>query len=354
MLARYLIGSIDEDGYLRRDLESISDDIAFTIGIEIPVEKLEYLLKIIHDLEPLGIGSRSLQEYLAIQINQKKGDSTSLKIAKIVVNNHFDDFAKKHYEKLISRLQIDEDTFRNALAEIKRLSAKPSNLYSEGGSELTPYIAPDFLLYFQDETFDLSLNTHTVPEIKINKRYREIMRNLSTSENKESAETKETIQFVKSKIDSAKWFISAIQQRQDTLLRTMQEILDYQQEYFKDGDKGKLRPMILKDIADRTQLDISTISRVVNSKYVQTNFGIILLKSLFSEAMHTNSGEEVSSYEIKKILKDSVDAEHKRKPLTDESLMGILNQKGYNIARRTVAKYREMLNIPVARLRKQI
>ena len=354
MLARYLIGSIDEDGYLRRDLESISDDIAFTIGLEIPVEKLEYLLKIIHDLEPLGIGSRSLQEYLAIQINQKKGDTTSLKIAKIVINNHFDDFAKKHYEKLISRLQIDEDTFRNALTEIKRLSAKPSNLYSEGGSELTPYISPDFLLYFQDETFDLSLNTHTVPEIKINKRYREIMRNLSTSENKESAETKETIQFVKSKIDSAKWFISAIQQRQDTLLRTMQEILDYQQEYFKDGDKGKLRPMILKDIADRTQLDISTISRVVNSKYVQTNFGIILLKSLFSEAMHTNSGEEVSSYEIKKILKDSVDAEHKRKPLTDESLMEILNKKGYTIARRTVAKYREMLNIPVARLRKQI
>lgn len=275
-LAVYLVGSIEEDGYLRRSLEAIADDIAFTQGVDVSVEHLERLLSIIHELEPTGVGARNLQECLLLQLDQENLNTRSRRLARKIVECYFDEFVKKHYEKLMARLQVSEDEFREA------------------------------------------------------------------------------IQFVKSKIDSAKWFISAIKQRHDTLMRTMQEILDYQQEYFKDGNKSKLRPMILKDIADRTGLDVSTISRVVNSKYVQTQFGIILLKSLFSEAMQTDSGEEVSSYEIKNILQQCIDEEDKRKPLTDETLMDILNSKGYRIARRTVAKYREMLSIPVARLRKQI
>ena len=279
-LAAYLVGSIDEDGYLRRDLESVADDIAFTLGIETSAEELERLLGVLHELEPAGIGARNLRECLLLQMAQIPINSRPRRLARKILTNYFEEFVKKHYEKLMSRLQVSEEDFRE--------------------------------------------------------------------------KDKEAIQFVKNKIDSAKWFISAIKQRHDTLMRTMQTILDYQQEYFKDGDKSKLRPMILKDIADRTGLDVSTISRVVNSKYVQTQFGIILLKSLFSEAMQTESGEEVSSYEIKNILQECIDEEDKRHPLTDETLMDILNSKGYRIARRTVAKYREMLGIPVARLRKQI
>ena len=244
--------------------------------------------------------------------------------------------------------------FREAIAEIRRLSPKPGNLYTEGGTDTTPYIIPDFILDYQDGRFALSLNSYNVPEVRINHRYMEMIRDMVSSDGTVKEKDKEALQFVKNKIDSAKWFISAIKQRHDTLMRTMQTILDYQTEYFKDGDQSKLRPMILKDIADRTGLDVSTISRVVNSKYVQTQFGIILLKSLFSEAMQTESGEEVSSYEIKNILQQCIDEEEKRHPLTDETLMDILNAKGYRIARRTVAKYREMLGIPVARLRKQI
>ena len=258
-----------------------------------------------------------------------------------------------HYEKLMSRLQVSEDDFREAIAEIRHLSPKPGNLYAEGGTDTTPYIIPDFILDYQDGHFQLSLNSYNVPEVRVNRRYMDMIREMVGADGLVREKDKEAIQFVKNKIDSAKWFISAIKQRHDTLMRTMQTILDYQQEYFKDGDKSKLRPMILKDIADRTGLDVSTISRVVNSKYVQTQFGIILLKSLFSEAMQTDSGEEVSSYEIKNILQECIDDEDKRHPLTDETLMDILNGKGYRIARRTVAKYREMLGIPVARLRKQ-
>ena len=228
------------------------------------------------------------------------------------------------------------------------------NLFSEGGSEAAPYIIPDFLLDYHDGQFDLSLNSYNIPEVRVNRRYVDMLRDMVRPDGSVRSEDKEAIQFVKSKIDAAKWFISAIKQRHDTLMRTMRTILDYQSEYFKDGDMGKLRPMILKDISDRTGLDVSTISRVVNSKYVQTSFGIILLKSLFSEAMQTESGEEVSSHEIKTILQQCIDEEDKRRPLTDENLMDILNAKGYRIARRTVAKYREMLGIPVARLRKQI
>ena len=353
-LAVYLIGSIDEDGYLRRDLESVADDIAFTMGLETTAGELERLLGIIHELEPAGIGARDLRECLLLQMAQMPVNTRPRRLARKILTSYFDEFVKKHYEKLMARLQISEDDFRDAIAEIRHLSPKPGNLYAEGGTDTTPYIIPDFILDYQDGRFNLSLNSYNVPEVRVNRRYMEMIREMVGSDGRVREKDKEAIQFVKNKIDSAKWFISAIKQRHDTLMRTMQTILDYQQEYFKDGDKSKLRPMILKDIADRTGLDVSTISRVVNSKYVQTQFGIILLKSLFSEAMQTDSGEEVSSYEIKNILQQCIDEEDKRKPLTDETLMDILNTKGYHIARRTVAKYREMLGIPVARLRKQI
>ncbi len=353
-LAKYLVGSIDEDGYLRRDLDSISDDIAFTIAIEVSPSELERILKVIHELEPTGVGARNLQECLLLQIDQYNHLSSTQRLARKIITSHYDEFIKKHYEKLMQRLQIDEDLFRDAIDEIKRLSPKPGNLYNEGGTDTTPYITPDFILDNNDGVFDLSLNSYNIPEVKVSRRYMEMIRDMVAADGTIKDKDKDALQFVKSKIDSAKWFISAIKQRHDTLMRTMQAILDYQRDYFEDGDKSKLRPMILKDIADRTELDVSTISRVVNSKYVQTQFGIILLKSLFSEAMQTESGEEVSSYEIKNILQQCIDQENKRKPLTDEVLMEILNSKGYRIARRTVAKYREMLEIPVARLRKQI
>ena len=353
-LAAYLVGSIDEDGYLRRDLESVADDIAFTLGIETSAEELERLLGVLHELEPAGIGARNLRECLLLQMAQIPINSRPRRLARKILTNYFEEFVKKHYEKLMSRLQVSEEDFREAIAEIRRLSPKPGNLYAEGGTDTTPYIIPDFILDYQDGRFQLSLNSYNVPEVRVNRRYVDMIREMVGSAGTVREKDKEAIQFVKNKIDSAKWFISAIKQRHDTLMRTMQTILDYQQEYFKDGDKSKLRPMILKDIADRTGLDVSTISRVVNSKYVQTQFGIILLKSLFSEAMQTESGEEVSSYEIKNILQECIDEEDKRHPLTDETLMDILNSKGYRIARRTVAKYREMLGIPVARLRKQI
>ena len=353
-LAAYLVGSIDEDGYLRRDLESVADDIAFTLGIETSAEELERLLGVLHELEPAGIGARNLRECLLLQMAQIPINSRPRRLARKILTNYFEEFVKKHYEKLMSRLQVSEEDFREAIAEIRRLSPKPGNLYAEGGTDTTPYIIPDFILDYQDGRFQLSLNSYNVPEVRVNRRYVDMIREMVGSDGTVREKDKEAIQFVKNKIDSAKWFISAIKQRHDTLMRTMQTILDYQQEYFKDGDKSKLRPMILKDIADRTGLDVSTISRVVNSKYVQTQFGIILLKSLFSEAMQTESGEEVSSYENKNILQECIDEEDKRHPLTDETLMDILNSKGYRIARRTVAKYREMLGIPVARLRKQI
>lgn len=356
-LARYIIGSIDEDGYLRRDLEAIADDIGFAMNIETTQEELEQILSIIHELEPAGVGSRTLQECLMLQMESRQMDTPSKKLAYRIITGYFNEFSKKHYEKLMSQLNVDEDDFRGAIEEIVRCSPKPGNMYdSGGGTQQGPYIIPDFILGYQDGEFDLSLNSYNVPDIRINKRYLEQIRDLASSHKGRvtAEEEKKALQFVKSKIESAKWFISAIKQRRDTLMRTMSEILDYQREYFGDGDQSRLRPMILKDIADRTGLDVSTISRVVNSKYIQTHFGIIPLKQLFSEAMQTDSGEEVSSYEIKKILTECIENEDKRKPLTDEVLMDTLNEKGYHIARRTVAKYREMLGVPVARLRKEI
>ena len=353
-VGKYLIGSIDEDGYLRRDLGSIADDIAFSLGVETSEEELEHLLGMIQEFEPAGVGARTLQECLLLQIASKSSETRAIRLAKKILSNYFEEFTKKHYEKLMSRLGVTQDEFRDAIEEITRLSPKPGNLYNEGGSESMPYIVPDFILDYQNGRFDLSLNSYNVPDVKINRRYVEMIREMAGANGNVNDGDKEALQFVKNKIDSAKWFISAIKQRHDTLMRTMTEILNYQQDYFRDGDQSRLRPMILKDIADRTGLDVSTISRVVNSKYIQTHFGIIPLKQLFSEAMQTDSGEEVSSYEIKNILSECIENEDKRKPLTDEVLMDILNDKGYHIARRTVAKYREMLGIPVARLRKQI
>lgn len=354
IVAAYIVGSIDDDGYLRRDMLSLSDDLAFTRGMDVSVEHLERILALVHELEPAGIGARSLQECLLLQMRRQHLDSTTKRLAHKIVDLHFEAFAKKHYEKLIARLGVGEEEFRGAIEYIRTLSPKPGNLYAEGGIDATPYITPDFILDATDGNLRLSLNAAGVPEVRISRRYKDMMRDMVAPDGTIKAEDKEAVQFVKSKIDSAKWFISAIKQRHDTLMRTMQTILDFQREYFIDGDKSKLRPMILKDIADRTDLDVSTISRVVNSKYVQTPFGIILLKSLFSEGMQTASGEEVSSHEIKTILRECIDTEDKHHPLTDENLMDILNDKGYCIARRTVAKYREMLDIPVARMRKQL
>lgn len=353
-IAEFIVGSIDSDGYLRRDLQSVSDDIAFTLGIEVDVEELEHLLSIIQHLEPVGVGARDLRESLLLQLNSQNLDTEAKILANKILTDHFEEFAKKHYERMIARLGVTEEQFRAAVQEIQHLSPKPGNLFSED-SDGAPYIIPDFILDYRDGRFDLQLNSYNIPELKINRHYMDVIRQTQgKSDERMSEQEKEAVQFVKSKIDAAKWFMSAIKQRHDTLMRTMQTILDYQQEYFKDGDRSRLKPMILKDIADRTGLDVSTISRVANSKYVQTSFGIILLKSLFSEAMQTVSGEEVSSYEIKNLLEQCITEEDKRRPLTDEQLMNILNDKGYCIARRTVAKYREMLGIPVARLRKEI
>lgn len=354
VVAAYIVGSIDDDGYLRRDMVSLADDLAFTRGIDISVERLERVLAIVQELEPAGIGARTLQESLLLQMQRQHLDTPARRLAHKIVLSHFEAFAKKHYERLIARLGIGEDDFREAIGYIRTLSPKPGNLYAEGGIDATPYITPDFILDATDGTMRLSLNAAGIPEVRISRRYKDMMRDMVAPDGTIKAEDREAVQFVKSKIDSAKWFISAIKQRHDTLMRTMQTILDFQREYFIDGDKSKLKPMILKDIADRTDLDVSTISRVVNSKYVQTPFGIILLKSLFSEGMQTASGEEVSSHEIKTILRECIETEDKRHPLTDENLMDILNDKGYCIARRTVAKYREMLDIPVARMRKQL
>ncbi len=352
-VAKYLIGSLDDDGYLRRDLISVSDDIAFSVGLDLLPEELERVLHIVQELEPSGVGARNLQECLLLQLRSMEPLGEAQQLAHKILSDHFDDFAKKHYDRLLLRLGVERDEFAEAIEEIRHLSPKPGNLYGDATDDAAPYVVPDFILDYREGEFDLRLNSYNVPDLKVNRHYMEMIRT-SLAGGTTSEQDKEALQFVKSKIDSAKWFISAIKQRHDTLLGTMTEIFEYQREYFTDGDTKRLKPMILKDIAERTGLDVSTISRVVNSKYVQTHFGIIPLKNLFSEAMQTDSGEEVSSYEIKQILSDCIEEEDKRHPLTDEALMNILNEKGYHIARRTVAKYREMLKIPVARLRRQI
>lgn len=349
ILANQIIGSLDEDGYLRRPMGSIVNDLAFTAGIEATIEELERILEKVQQLEPAGIGARSLQECLLLQLNRKTHDA-NVDLAIKILKNHMDDFTRKHYEKLKRQLKVNDDQLRDAIAQIIKLNPKPGENQTD---VKTQYIIPDFMVTEKDGELEVQLNSKNAPELKVSRSYRETLKAYEKSAAPDK-KLKDTVQFIKQKLDGAKWFIDSIKQRQNTLLLTMNAIVEYQKDYFVDGDETKLRPMILKDIADRIGMDVSTISRVANSKYVQTDFGIIPLKFFFSEGITTDDGEEVSNREVKKILKNAIEAEDKRNPLPDEKLMEILKDKGYNIARRTVAKYREQLNIPVARLRKEI
>jgi RNA polymerase sigma-54 factor len=353
ILGQYIIGNIDEDGYLRRELVNIVDDLAFLQNIETTEEELEEVLRIIQDLEPAGVGARTLRECLLLQIDKRDKNHPSIELAYTILNSYFDEFSKRHYDKIIARLDVKESELKAAIDEVLKLNPKPGGVYSDPFSKASQPIIPDFILELTEDGFDLHLNSRNLPELRLSSAYSEMLQSYSKDKSQKK-EMKDAVHFVKQKIDSAKWFIDAIKQRQNTLLLTMNAILEYQNEYFIDGDETKLRPMILKDVAEMTGFDISTVSRVANSKFIQTHFGILSLKYFFSEGLQTDSGEEVSTREIKRILQDCIDNEQKRKPLTDERLTEILQEKGYQIARRTVAKYREQLNIPVARLRKEI
>ena len=353
ILGEYILGNIDDDGYLRRELINIVDDLAFLQNVETTEDELKEVLKIIQDLEPVGVGARTLRECLLLQLEKRDKSQTSMKLAYTILDLHFDEFTKRHYDKIIARLDITENELKSAIEEILRLNPKPGGVYSDPYNKTSQPIIPDFILELSEDGFDLHLNSRNLPELRLSSAYSEMLHSYSKDKSQKK-EMKDAVMFVKQKIDSAKWFIDAIKQRQNTLLLTMNAILEYQQEYFIDGDETKLKPMILKDVAEMTGLDISTVSRVANSKFVQTHFGIFPLKFFFSEGLQTDSGEEVSTREIKRILQDCIENEQKRRPLTDESLTDILQEKGYQIARRTVAKYREQLNIPVARLRREI
>jgi RNA polymerase sigma-54 factor len=353
LIAEQIIGSIDDDGYLRRELINILDDLAFSQNIICEEGKIEELLQVIHEFDPAGVGARDLQECLLIQLKRK--NSTPLtKVAIKILENHFEQFTKKHYSKLESAYNLESDDLKTVIDEILKLNPKPGSAYSEDGSNrVVQYIVPDFIVKNESGELELSLNMRNAPELKISNTFRELYEGYKLS-NEKNNKQKQEILFLKQKIDAAKWFIDAIKQRQQTMMLTMSAILEYQKEFFLTGDETSLKPMILKDIADKTGLDISTVSRVANSKYVQTEFGTILLKFFFSESLQTSSGEEVSTREVKSILQDIINGEDKMKPYSDEKLMDFLKEKGYEIARRTVAKYREQLNIPVARLRKEL
>lgn len=350
-IAEYIIGNLDESGYLRRETENIVDDLAFSLNLSATQQEVENVLSIIQDLDPPGIGARTLQECLLLQLQRKENESLAIENAIDIVENHFEEFTKKHYDKIQKKLDLDDDLLKSAIEEIIHLNPKPGNSAKES-SRTMQHIIPDFLISEDNGKLDLTLNSRNAPQLRISRDYEEMLR--TYAENKNDKKAKEAVQFVRQKIDSAKWFIDAIRQRQQTLLMVMNAIMEYQKEYFISGDDTKLHPMILKDIADIVGMDISTVSRVANSKYVQTHFGTFLLKSFFSESLSTDSGEEVSTREVKKILEESIGSEEKKKPLTDDQLALLLKEKGYNIARRTVAKYREQLNIPVARLRKEL
>jgi RNA polymerase sigma-54 factor len=353
LIAEYIIGNIDEDGYLRRDLVSISDDLAFHMNVEVKLEDLQRYLDIIQDFDPAGVGARDLQECLLLQILRKKGRDSTCLAAKILQDN-FEEFTKKHYDKIIRKYDITEEELKEAIDEILKLNPKPGSSYSNPMSKSNQVIVPDFLLDNSEGELQLSLNQRNAPDLQLNSTYLDLMKSYSGNKNRNSKDQKDALMFMKQKLDSAKWFIDAIRQRQQTLMVTMSEIIKFQKEFFQEGDETKLRPMILKDIADITGLDISTISRVSNSKYIQTHFGIYSLKFFFSEGMQTDTGEEVSTREIKKILQECIANENKRQPVTDEKLADILKEKSYIVARRTVAKYREQLGIPVARMRKEL
>lgn len=354
VIGKQLVGSIETDGYIRRDLESIVNDLAFSQGIETTAEEVERILKKIQTFDPPGIAARDLQECLLLQLDRMdNGHNIDVAVAKKIITECFDEFIKKHYQKIQKKLETeDEDFVRDAIDLIVKLNPKPG-----GGSTASmvknQYIIPDFILTNNNGKLELALNSRNAPELRISRSYTEMFKAYDKS-NKRDKKLKEAVTFVKQKLDAAKWFIDAIKQRQQTLLRTMKAIVDFQYEFFLEGDETKLKPMILKDIASMINMDISTVSRVASSKAIQTDFGIFPLKYFFSEGISTDSGEEVSSREVKQIIKDIIDNEDKSKPFSDDKLEKILNDKGYNIARRTVAKYREQLNIPVARLRKEI
>ncbi|PSR13410.1 MAG: RNA polymerase sigma-54 factor [Bacteroidetes bacterium] len=364
IIARQIIGSIDEDGYLRRSTAAILDDLMFAQNIFAKEDTVKAILAKIQRFEPPGIGAYDLQECLLLQLDFKLEDNTeledediiNLKRARLIVRKYFDAFTKKHYDKLQKQLDISAEELKAAIGEVIKLNPKPASGYSVANERTAQYVTPDFFIYYRDDELELELNSRNAPDLRVSDQYRDMLRSYRNKSRagKPNREQKEAVVFIKQKIDSAKWFIDAILQRQETMYNTMYTIMQYQYDFFLTGDLKRLRPMILKDIADITGLDISTISRVANSKFVQTEFGTFRLKEFFSESMSTTDGEDVSTTEVKDVLKDVMEAEDKTKPLSDEKLMEILREKGYDIARRTVAKYREQLGVPVARLRKEL
>ncbi|MBC7616077.1 MAG: RNA polymerase factor sigma-54 [Pedobacter sp.] len=351
IVGKQIIGSLDDDGYLRRPITSMIDDLAFSQNVMVEEEEVLDMLKVIQGFDPPGIAARDLQECLSLQLKRKDVNNPIVKIAIAIVEHHLDEFTRKHYDKLEKSVGLTSEELKEVVAEILRLNPKPGDSNQVTTKQLQ--IIPDFHISNNDSVLILTLNSKNAPELRVSRSYKDMFDHYDKASQKDK-KLKEAVQFVKQKLDSAKWFIDAIKQRQQTLLKTMNAIMHYQYEYFLTADERKMRPMILKDIADKIGMDISTVSRVANSKYVQTEFGTFLLKSFFSEAIQTESGEEVSNKEVKKILEDCIGNEDKHKPLADEKLTDILKERGYNIARRTVAKYREQMNIPVARLRKEL
>lgn len=350
-IAQFLVGSVDESGYIRRTTADIVDDLAFTQNIYTDESKVEKVFQVVHQLDPAGVGTRNLQECLLIQLERKKR-SSKVELATKIIEKSFDQFTKKHYKKLLQKYNITEEDLKSAIHEIEKLNPKPGGSYS-GNNKIIEHIVPDFTIRISEGELELTLNGRNAPEMHVSREYNNMLKGYKESKNKSKSQ-KDAVLFIKQKLDSAKWFIDAIRQRQQTLYVTMNAIMHRQSEFFLTGDERKLKPMILKDIADKIGMDVSTVSRVANSKYVDTPYGTKLIKDFFSESMKNEEGEDVSTREIKKILEIVIEEENKRKPLTDDKLAAILKEKGYPIARRTVAKYREQLNIPVARLRKQI
>ena len=350
-IAEFLVGSVDESGYIRRELSDIMDDLAFTQNVYTTEDAIKSVLKIVHQLDPAGVGARDLQECLTIQLHRKvKNPDVDLAID--IIEKAFDQFTKKHYKKLMQKFDVTELQLKDAIEEIERLNPKPGGSYA-GGNRMVEHVVPDFTIKIVEGELHLTLNGRNAPELHVSREYNNMLKGYKESKEKSKSQ-KDAVMFIKQKLDAAKWFIEAVRQRQQTLFVTMSSIMNYQKEYFLTGDERNLKPMILKDIADEIEMDVSTISRVANSKYVDTPYGTKLIKVFFSESMKNDQGEDVSTREIKKILETVIEEENKKKPLTDEALAKILKEKGYPIARRTVAKYREQLDIPVARLRKKI
>lgn len=353
IIAEYIIGNLDENGYLKRNLQAISDDLLFQQNIDANIDKLQSLLAVIQELDPAGVGAADLQECLRLQL-ERNDESPKNKLAISIVNDHFEEFSRKHFDRIQHQLNVSTEELRDAIEEITSLNPKPGNVFGDSIEVHMSNITPDFIIESYNGEVNMYLNNRNIPELRINREFSNLIQGYSDNKESMSNDTKQAMMFMKQKIDSARWFIDAVKQRQNTLQRTMEAIVKFQYDFFLTEDETMLRPMILKDIAEKTGFDISTISRVSNSKYVQTNTSVYPLKFFFSEAMQTEDGEDISSREIKYIMQQSIAEENPQKPLTDEQLTTVLNEKGYVIARRTVAKYREQLNIPVARLRKKI